>query len=110
MLEVVPYPLPLEQPPRNLQFVSRRFRTLAASTWRGESPASHRWIDTRADIVLCRDAWRGLMGKLPPCSVVVVGRRAGFWPLWTCREERLAKRLRDAGHHVVRACATAKEA
>lgn len=110
MLEVVPYPLPLEQPPRNLQFVSRRFRTLAASPWQERDPKRRQWIDTRVDIVLCRDAWQGLAGTLAPGSVVVIGCRASFWPFWASREERLARKLRDAGHHVVRARASSNEA
>jgi hypothetical protein len=63
-------------------------------------------VETVAEILLCRDPFSALEEKLPSNSVVVIGKRNGWWPQ---REDRLAKRLRAAGHHVVRA-ATAMEA
>jgi hypothetical protein len=85
VLEVVPYPLPLDQPTVPLPFTSRRFRTLAEN-------AS---IDTRVDIHLVRDREKTMDSVLEPNSVVVMGGRRPWWP------NQLAKRLERAGHQIV---------
>ena len=86
--QVVPYPLPLNQPPVPLDFSSRHFRVLA-----GKTP-----VETTVQIYLCRDREQILQSVLPPRSLVVIGGRRSWWPT---PEKRLARRLRRRGHEVV---------
>jgi hypothetical protein len=86
--QVVPYPCPLDSPPVLLDFNERRFRTIAAESQ----------IDTTVQLYLCRDRWETLKNVLKPRSLVVVGGRKRWWPT---HEERLAAKLRRAGHEVV---------
>lgn len=96
VLQCVPYPLPLDKPSVSLHFLGQRFRTLAESCHR----ASHKHeIETFADIRFCRDPWQSLQSVLAPQSVVVIGKRSRWWPMI---EDRLARKLRAVGHHVVR--------
>ncbi len=90
--QCVPFPMPLEDSPVSLDLLERRFRTLA-----GSCPA-----DTCVDIHLCRDAWQTLRARLAPRSVIVIGKRSRWWPR---AEDWLARKLRSAGHHVVRTVA-----
>ena len=86
--QVVPYPLPLTSPPVLLDFSERRFRAIAE-----ESP-----VDTTVRLYLCRDQMETLGAVLASHSLIVVGGRRRWWPTW---EERLARRLRRAGHEVI---------
>lgn len=95
-LECVPYPLPLDQPAAGVAFLEQRFRALLETT-RAESAAHP--VQTVASLLLCRDPWDTLRTLLPPQSVVVIPARSRWWPQ---PEDRLARRLRAAGHHVVR--------
>jgi hypothetical protein len=88
VLEVVPYPLPLDEPQASLDFTQRRFRTVA----------SEARISTRVDIRLGRDKAQMLESALKPRSLVVVAGGHGLWP---SPEKRLAKRLQRLGHQVV---------
>lgn len=88
VLEVVPYPLPLERPDVTLPFTHRRFRTIAER-------AS---VETSIDIHLVRDREKSIESLLEPHSVVVLGAHRSWWPTATAR---LAKRLARAGHQVV---------
>jgi hypothetical protein len=88
VLEVVPYPLSLDQPDVALPHTQRRFRTLAAN-------AS---IETTVDIHLVRDPQKVLDSILEPHSIVVMGARRAWWP---SANRRMAKRLERLGHHVV---------
>ena len=88
VLEVVPYPLPLDHPDVTLPFTHRRFRTLAENTS----------IETTVDLHLVRDRKKLLESILEPHSVVVMGAHRRWWPTAT---SRLAKRLERAGHQVV---------
>ncbi len=97
--EAVPFPLSLEEPRRNLRFVDCQFRTLVNAHDAAHGSNS---VETRAEILLCRDAGDALRRRLDPESVVVIGKRSRWWP---CREDRLASLLRAAGHHVVRTSA-----
>jgi hypothetical protein len=90
VLEVVPYPLPLDHPSVTLPFTHRRFRTLAENTS----------VETTVDIHLVRDRERTLSSILEPHSVVVMGAHRAWWPT---ANRRLAKRLERSGHQVVRA-------
>lgn len=96
LIETVPYPLQLEEPQRNLRFLGRQFQMLVDSC---SVEAASRLVETTAEIVLCRDAWEGLQTKLRRNSVVVIGTRS---LLGRHAEVRLARKLRAAGHHVIR--------
>ena len=86
--QVVPYPLPLENPPVAPEFTTQRYRTLAAD----------QRIETRVEVYLCRDRRQVLLRALKPNSLVVIGGRKRWWPN---REQALAKILRSHGHQVV---------
>ncbi len=86
--QLVPYPLPLASPPVLVEFNERRFRVIAA-----ESP-----VETSVQIYLCRDQYETIQSVLAPRSLVVLGVRPRWWPT---AEQRLAARLRRAGHEVV---------
>ena len=81
VIQVVPYPLPLDRPPIALPFTQRRFQTLAE----GVS------IETNVDIHLVRDRDLALGSLLEPHSTIVTGGK------------RL-KALERAGHEVIYPC------
>lgn len=86
--QVVPYPLPLENPPMPIDFNERRLRALAR-----ESP-----VEIAVRVYLCRDRLQTLETALGPHSLVVLGGRKRWWPT---EEKSLAKKLRRAGHDVI---------
>jgi len=88
VLQVVPYPLPLESPQVPIEFSERRFRAIAS-----QSP-----VETTVHIYLCRDKLETLTAALSPGSLVVLGGRKRWWPT---REKKLAQQLRRAGHEVL---------
>jgi hypothetical protein len=88
VLEVVPYPLPLDHPAALLPFTQRRFRTLAKKAA----------IETNVDIHLVRDREKALGELLEPHSVVVMGVHQSWWP---SANRKIAKRLERAGHQIV---------
>lgn len=88
VLEVVPYPLPLDRPTVPLPFTQRRFRTLADNAT----------IETNVDIHLVRDRTCSIEAMLEPHSVIVMAIHRTWWPSAQCR---LAKHLERAGHQVV---------
>jgi hypothetical protein len=88
VLEVVPYPLPLDHPHVTLPFTRRRFRTLA------ENVA----IETSIDIHLVRDPDKTIESVLEPHSIIVMGAHRCWWPN---AHSRVAKRLERLGHQVV---------
>jgi hypothetical protein len=55
-------------------------------------------VETIVRVFLCRDRLETLSMVLKPHSLVVVGGRGRWWPT---AEERLARRLRRAGHEVI---------
>ena len=85
VLEVVPYPLPLEKPDVSLPSTRRRFRTLAENTS----------IETTVDIHLVRDPHKILDSVLEPHSIVVMGARRSWW------RNQTGKRLERKGHQDV---------
>ncbi len=85
VLEVVPYPLPLDRPDVTLPFTHRRFRTLAEKSS----------VETNVDVHLVRDREKAVKSVLEPHSVVVIGTRRAWWP------NRLVKLLERAGHQIV---------
>jgi hypothetical protein len=96
VLQCVPFPLPLDHPAVDVRFLGRRFRTLA-QTCGLESRCLP--VDTIVDIQLCREPAETLCRQLKPKSVIVIGKRTRWWPR---SEDWLARKLRRAGHHVVR--------
>ena len=86
--QIVPFPLPLTSPPVMLDWNERRFRVIAS-----ESP-----VETTVMIYLCRDRVETLTTVLTPRSLVVIGGRRRWW---ATAEQRLARRLRRAGHEVI---------
>ena len=87
--QVVPYPLDLATPPVLVEFNENRFRVMAS-----ESP-----VETSVQIYLCRDRFETVAAVLQPGSIVALGGRKRRW--WPTKEERLAQRLRRAGHEVL---------
>ncbi|MEO5923515.1 MAG: hypothetical protein ABIR70_06785 [Bryobacteraceae bacterium] len=86
--QVVPYPLDLKSPPVLVEFNESRFLAMA----RAQS------VETDVQIYLCRDAEALLIEKLSSPSIVIIGGLRRWWPT---RETRLARKLRQKGHHVV---------
>jgi hypothetical protein len=86
--QIVPFPLPLESPPVLLDWNEHRFSVIAQ-----KSP-----VETTVRIYLCRDRMETLESVLSPHSIVVVGARKRWWPT---AEERMARKLRRAGHEVI---------
>jgi hypothetical protein len=86
--QIVPYPLPINNPPVDPNFRVRQFHTVAAG---GN-------VETYIDVRLCRNLDDALVGALLPQSLVLIGGRKRWWPT---REQRLARSLSLAGHHVL---------
>jgi hypothetical protein len=86
--QVVPYALPLENPPVPVEFNENRFRVMAS-----KSP-----VETSVHIYLCRDRFQTLTSVLKAGSIVVLGGRKRWWPT---RDEVLARQLRRAGYEVL---------
>ncbi|QOY86924.1 hypothetical protein [Paludibaculum fermentans] len=86
--QVVPYPLPLDEPPVSSGHLIREFQVVLEDSQ----------LETRIDVRRCRDHWQAVGAALKPRSVVVMGGSRGWWP---SRKYRLAARLRSAGHQVV---------
>lgn len=86
--QVVPYPLPLTCPPVLLDWNERRLRAIASESL----------VETSVLIYLCRDQLEALTSVLTTRSLVVIGGRKRRW---LAPEERLARKLRRAGHEVI---------
>jgi hypothetical protein len=86
--QIVPFPLPLDNPPVPLDFASDQIRRLAESI-QGE---------LKGYIYLCRNPIETLLQELPAHSLVVIGARLR-WPFG--KSKRLAKALRHHGHEVI---------
>lgn len=86
--QIVPYPLPLAEPPVLLEFIQERVSTLASDTH----------VEATVRICLCRDRFDALTEVLKPESFVVIGGRRRWW---LTADMRLARRLRRAGYEVV---------
>jgi hypothetical protein len=86
--EVVPYHLPLNEPPVRHDWNEKRFRLLAAESS----------VETSVRFYLCRDEGEMLAKRLRPHSLVVLGGKKHWWPT---RQSRLAKRLSSLGHEVI---------
>jgi hypothetical protein len=88
VIQRVPYPLPLEEPPVLLDFSKQRFRDLASLSS----------VETSVRVYLCREPLKVLTGVLRPHSVIVIGGQKSWWPT---REAKLVGKLRRAGHEVI---------
>lgn len=86
---VVPYPLSIDQPRVDPKFRLRHFHTFCE-----QSP-----VETRIEIRLCRDSHQCIQEALSPHSLVVIGHGRSRWPF--TYEERLGRKLRNAGHQVI---------
>jgi hypothetical protein len=86
--QVVPYPLPLENPPVLAEFNENRFQVMASESA----------VETNVQIYLCRNRYEMLTSVLKPTSIVVLCGRKRWWPT---KDELLARRLRRAGYEVV---------
>lgn len=84
----VSYAVPLESPPTSVDFAERSARKLAESCG----------VETNVEILLCRDAEEAFRSHLQPRSLVILGARRRWWP---CREQRMARHLRQLGHEVL---------
>src|SRR6187399_544495 len=89
--QIVPFPLPLDNPPVPLDFASEQIRRLAESVYTGV-------IELRGCIYLCRNPIETLIRKLPAHSLIVIGIRP-HWPFG--KAKRLARALRRNGHEVI---------
>jgi hypothetical protein len=85
-VQVVPYPLQIDQPPVYLEFLKNQL-----DQFRSELPMTN-------EVRLSREAETGLLGALKCDSIVVLATRRRPW---RTRNERLAAKLRRAGHKVV---------
>jgi hypothetical protein len=88
VVQRVPYPLPLEEPPVRLEFSKQRFRDIASLSS----------VETSVRVYLCREPLKVLTGVLRPHSVIVIGGHKSWWP---SREAKLVGKLRHAGHEVI---------
>ncbi len=86
--QVVPFPLPLNDPPVSLEFVVRHLEEMAAGF-----PQK-----IRVSAYLCRDPMEAYKRVLNRTCPVVIGIRKRWWPT---RDRRLARKLRRAGYDVI---------
>ena len=86
--EIVPYPLPLDEPPVLRSFRNHRYRTIVEQAG----------IDTSIHVCLCREPREAVDRLLNPGSIVVLGTRHRWWPT---REYRFGRWLRTKGYHVI---------
>jgi len=89
--QIVPFPLPLDNPPVPLDFASEQIRRLAESVTPGQS-------ELQGYIYLCRNPMETLIRELPRHSLVVIGIRP-FWPFG--KSKRIARTLQRNGHEVI---------
>jgi hypothetical protein len=89
--QIVPFPLPIDDPPVPLAFASEQIRRLAESVRTDHA-------DLQGYIYLCRNPLDTLLQELPAHALVVIGARAR-WPFG--KSKRLAKALRRNGHEVI---------
>ncbi len=83
----VPYTLSLTKPPVPVEFLEGQLRALASRV-----P-----MDTAGHIYLCRDKLRTLRLVLKPGAIVILGGRKRWWSA----ERKLARALKNDGHHVI---------
>ena len=85
---IVPFPLPLDEPPIPSKFIIGRFAEQAGQFQANISILTY----------LCRDRLEALKRILPHNSIIIIGVRRKWWPTY---DERLAQTLRRAGYAVL---------
>ena len=88
---VVPYQLPVDEPPVSVPFLERSLFDLISRLERDGFEAT-------AHLYICRDRDSGLLQVLRQNSLVVLGGQKRWWPT---AESRLARELRAKGHRVI---------
>jgi len=89
--QIVPFPLPIDNPPVPLDFASEQIRRLAELVQTDQA-------NLKGFIYLCRNPLDTLLRELPARAIVVIGARAR-WPFG--KSKRLARALRKNGHEVI---------
>ena len=89
MPTVVPYPLPLQEPPVAEEHQRRRLRAMA-----GVTP-----VETTAEIFYCRDV-ADVARALAPESLVVIGGEAKWWRPWS-GIAGIQRAMARGGHRVI---------
>ncbi len=84
--QLVPFPLPLEEPPVASEFTRRRMADLAVEA------------DAEVRVLLCRDRGETLRRVLPPGALVLYAAPRRWWWGW---ERTLRRQLRREGHQVI---------
>ena len=87
-VHAVPFPCPMDCPPVSKEHSERRLLELAHQSR----------LPGRAHVVYARDQFQGLLGALPPKSLVVLATKKRWWPT---KETKLARFLTGAGHEVM---------
>jgi len=85
--QVVPFPLPLSDPPIKPEFTGNRIRAMLSQ-----------YPDVDVEVCLCREKLNAPIAVLKPHSLILIGGRTRFWPT---EEYRLARGLRRRGHEVM---------
>jgi hypothetical protein len=88
VVQVVPYLLPLDEPPVRLEFIAKRFEEMA-----DKLPEK-----TKISAYSCRDSIQALKCVLHRESLVLIGIKKRRWPT---RDDGLARRLRHADYNVI---------
>lgn len=88
---IVPWQLPLDQPPVSVSFFEQILRDLVDQ----QNPDAP---EQTIHLYICRDWVETLLEVLRPNSVVVIGCRKCWWPTG---ESRMVRALRAKGHRVV---------
>jgi hypothetical protein len=88
---VVPYALPVDEPPVSVVFLESSLFDLISRLERDGFEAT-------AHLYFCRDREKALLQVLAPNALVVIGAKKRWWPT---DASRLVKTLRSAGRRVV---------
>jgi hypothetical protein len=88
LAQVVPFPLPLDEPPTSIDFAQTQVQWLIDGK------------TVEGCVFFCRDPLRLFSSVLPPKALLVIGT-SRRWPF--AKSQRLARALRREGHHVVTA-------
>jgi hypothetical protein len=84
--QVVPYPLPLDQPPVPVSFIEQELSAAAGD------------LETAINVYLCRDRVKTIRQVLRHGSLVLIGGRKHWWPT---ADQRLVRKLTGDGHRVL---------
>src|SRR5260370_26962157 len=87
-VHVVPWGVPLDEPPVSPRYLTRRIRSLAQEST----------LPVSAEVVYARDWEQGLRRSLGPGSLVLMAIQRSWW---RTSDKRLAARLRKLGHQVM---------